>query len=151
MDAMNFPAIAFHVGVDAATETFLAERIYEFNAQATGYFDGESFSATYRNKGNGIVAGICGYTWGGCCYINYLWVSEQARGSGLGRRLMEATEAHARARRCVAIFVGTHNFQAPGFYEGLGFEPQAFLRDHPVGHGSVVFAKRLHADAPAVV
>lgn len=145
---MNLSSIAFHVGDDPATEAFLTERIYEFNAKATGYVDAESFSATYRDEAGDIVAGICGYTWGGCCYITYLWVSEQTRGSGLGRRLMEATEAHARARRCRFIFVGTHSFQAPGFYGRMGFELQTVLLDYPVGHSSIVLAKQLHPDDP---
>ncbi len=56
---------------------------------------------------------------------------------------MEATEAHARIRQCTIIFVGSHSFQAPDFYMRLGFEPQCALHDNPVGHSSVVLAKRL--------
>lgn len=52
-------------------EAFLAERIYEFNSRTTGYFDGESFGATQRDDSGTIVAGISGYTWGGCCYVCY--------------------------------------------------------------------------------
>jgi hypothetical protein len=36
-----------------------------------------------------------------------------------------------------------HSFQAPVFYERLGYKARAVLEDHPVGHASVVFAKRL--------
>jgi ribosomal protein S18 acetylase RimI-like enzyme len=140
---MTLPTIAFHVGTDPTIETFLEERIYEFNAKATGYFDAEPYSATHRNEAGEVVAAICGYTWGGSCHVTYLWVSARARRNGLGRRLMEATEAHAHARQCTIIFVGTHSFQAPDFYARLGFEPQCTLRDNPVGHSSVVLTKRL--------
>jgi hypothetical protein len=54
----------------------LAERIYEFNSKATGYFDGEYFSGTRRDESGAIQAGIYGYTWGGCCYVAYVWVDE---------------------------------------------------------------------------
>ena len=93
---MPLTSIAFHVGEDPEIQAFLAERIYEYNSRATGYFDGESFSGTQRDKSGGIRAGICGYTWGGCCYVSYLWVHESERGHGLGSALLAAAEEHAK-------------------------------------------------------
>ena len=140
---MTHDSIVLHVGDVPEIEAFLAERIYEFNSNATGYFDGESFSATQRDDAGVIRGGISGYTWGGCCYVAYLWVEESKRRHGLGRALLSAAEEHARLRRCTVLFVGTHSFQAPGFYERMGYEKQAVVPDHPVGHASVIFAKRL--------
>lgn len=136
-------SIRLRVGDDPETEAFLAERIYEFNSKATGYFDGESFNATRRDEAGAIQAGICGYTWGGCCYVTYLWVDESQRGRGLGRALLKEAEAHADLKGCSVIFLATHSFQAPAFYERMGYRQQAIVRDHPVGHANIVFAKRL--------
>jgi hypothetical protein len=61
----------------------------------------------------------------------------------LGAALLVAAEAHARAGRCRVVFVDTHSFQAPGFYEHMGYAEQAVVMDHPVGHTSTTFAKRL--------
>ena len=66
----------FCVGECDSVDRFLAERIYEFNVQATSYSDGESFAAVRRDESEAIVAGVSGYTWGGCCYVSHLWVSE---------------------------------------------------------------------------
>jgi ribosomal protein S18 acetylase RimI-like enzyme len=47
--------------------------------------------------------------------------------------------------------VDSHTFQAPGFYEKLGYERVGFAADTPFGHGEVFFLKRLSAngdDAP---
>ena len=140
---MRRDSIVLQVGDAPEIEAFLAERIYEFNSNATGYFDGESFSATHRDDAGVIRGGISGYTWGGCCYVVYLWVDESKRRHGLGRALLLAAEEHARLRRCTVLFVGTHSFQAPGFYERMGYVKQAVVQDHPVGHASVIFAKRL--------
>ena len=140
---MSRDAIVLHIGDAPEIEAFLAERIYEFNSNATGYFDGKSFSAAQRDDAGVIRGGISGYTWGGCCYVSYLWVDEVKRRQGLGRALLLAAEEHARRRRCTVLFVGTHSFQAPGFYERMGYEKQAVLQDYPVGHASVIFAKRL--------
>jgi hypothetical protein len=56
--------IVLRVGEAEEVQAFLAERIYEFNANATGYFDGESFSGTQLDDAGVIRAGVCGYTWG---------------------------------------------------------------------------------------
>jgi len=135
--------ITIRTGDAPQLEAFLVERIYEFNAAATGHDDGESFTGIRESSSGDIEAGISGYTWCGCCYISYLWVAESARGRGIGRELMQAVEQHARAKLCRVIFVATHSFQAPQFYARLGFEQVASIADHPVGYSSLFFAKRL--------
>jgi len=52
-----------------------------------------------------------------------LVVSNRARGTGVGRRLVEAVEAVARRAGCLGMEVTTaaHREQAQGFYEGMGF------------------------------
>ncbi len=90
-----------------------------------------------------IDGGTCGYTWGGCCYVAYLWVTESRRRQGLGSELLEAVERYARERKCQRIFLSTHSFQAPGFYARKGYEPVARIEEHPVGFASIYFAKRL--------
>jgi GNAT superfamily N-acetyltransferase len=142
-EKMDLHGITVHVGDDREIETFLADRIYEYNASATGYFDAESFNAVRRDQSGAIEAGICGYTWGRCSYVSYLWVKEALRGSGVGTALLDAAERHARARGCLLVVLGSHSFQAPSFYMKRGYEPQCEIRDHPVGFTSVMLTKRL--------
>jgi GNAT superfamily N-acetyltransferase len=137
--------ITLHTDDAADVEAFLTERIVEFNARATGYFDAQAFSATQQDEQGVIRAGICGYTWGGCCYVSYLWIDEAERGRGLGSALLHAAEEHARTRNCAVMLLSSHSFQAPGFYERLGYERQAVIHDHPVGYTSVFLTKRLNA------
>jgi GNAT superfamily N-acetyltransferase len=136
-------AIGLRLGDAPEIEAFLADRIYEFNARATGCFDAEVFSATQRDESDAIRAGVYGYTWCGCCYVSYLWVRESERERGIGTALLAAVEKHARARGCKVVLLATHSFQAPRFYERLGYVQEAVVRDHPVGHSSLHFAKHL--------
>lgn len=138
--------ITIRIGAAPDTEAYLADRIYEFNCGATGYCDAESFSAVQRDEAAAIRSGICGYTWGGCCYVSYLWVHERERGRGIGTALIAAAERHAKTRGCKVALLATHSFQAPAFYERLGYRRQAVLPDHPVGHASWYFAKLLGDD-----
>ena len=144
---MTHSAIIVRVGEAPDVVSFLAERIYEFNSKATGYSDGEAFSSAQADESGAIRAGISGYTWGGCCYVSYLWVAESERRHGLGSALLAAAEEHARKRGCSVVFLATHSFQAPAFYEHRGYKAQAIVQDHPVGYASVVYAKRLPDDA----
>ena len=144
---MTLPSIDIRVGDCRELEEFLSERIYEFNSAATGRFDGESFGAAQRDASGAVLAGISGFTWGGCCFVSYLWVAQEHRGTGLGGALLKVFEKHAADKGCTIAFVSSHSFQSPGFYKKMGYEEQAVINDYPVGHTDVFFAKRLAADA----
>ena len=113
---MNTGPFDFQHGEGNQVEAFLAERIYEFNAKSTDYNDGESFAATEKDSQGEIVAGVSGYTWAKCCYITYLWVHEDRRGTGLGTALVKLSEDRAKSRGCTIAMVASHSFQAPKFY-----------------------------------
>lgn len=144
---MTLPPFDVHSGDCEDLDAFLAERIYEFNARATGYFDADSFGVTQRDESGTILAGVSGFTWGGCCFVAYLWVAEEQRGMGLGRALLEAFERNAVNKGCRIALLSSHSFQSPGFYRRMGYEEQATISDYPVGHSDIFFAKRL-APAP---
>jgi ribosomal protein S18 acetylase RimI-like enzyme len=122
---------------------FLDDRIYEFNAEATGFFDGEEFAAAIRDASGCVVAGVSGHTWGRCCQVSQLWVHESARHQGVGRSLMLAVEAHAESKSCEIILLSSHSFQAPDFYQGLGYIEQGRIAGYPQGHSDIQFAKYL--------
>jgi len=124
-------------------DALLAERIYEFNSAAIGRHDGKLFGYAMRSHLGQVVAGISGHTWAGFCCISYLWVTEPLRDEGIGRDLVQKVEAQAARRGCSMVFVSTHSFQSPKFYERLGYERQATIHDHPVGHANHIYAKRL--------
>jgi GNAT superfamily N-acetyltransferase len=135
--------IEIHPGDAPELEAFLVQRVYEYNAAATGYHDGETFTASHRGESGEIEAGTSGYTWGGCCYVANLWVTEALRGKGLGSELLRAVERYAREKNCRVVFLSTHSLQAPGFYERHGYTPIARIEDQPLGHASIFYAKRL--------
>ena len=132
-----------------ALEAFLVERIYEFNARATGYFDGRLLGGRLRDDSGEVIGAFTGHTWG-CCVITHLWVHESRWRQGLGRALLQAAETEAARRGCELAVLSTHDFQAPAFYERLGYERRAVIRDRPKGHADLVYVKRLQrcADRP---
>ena len=137
--------VAIRVGDALEVEAFLAQRIYEYNAEATGYGDAEDFAALQHDAAGAAEAGVSGYTWGGCCFVSYLWVARASRGKGLGSALLDAVERHASGKHCRLVLVSSHSFQAPQFYARKGYQPVARIDDHPVGHWSASYVKRLAA------
>ena len=123
--------------------SFLADRIYEFNAKATGYFDGLLLAGCVRNDTGDVIAGFNGYTWGGCCELSHVWVDERYRGQGLGSVLLRSAEAEAVARGCAQVVLATHSFQAPGFYERMGYEKKYAIEGRPKGYADIIYVKVL--------
>jgi len=124
-------------------ETLLEDRLVGFNFRATGIYDGELLNASVTDETGRIVAGVSGHTWGRCCQISRLWVHESRRGAGLGTALMQAAEQEAVRRGCRQIVLSTHSFQAPRFYEKLGFGRLAAIPDYPQGYEKIYYIKLL--------
>lgn len=124
---------------------FLTDRIYEFNAKVTGYFDGMLLAGCVRSDTGEIIAGFNGYTWGGYCHLSNVWVHEQHRGQGLGTLLLRSAEAEAAARGCVQVVLATHSFQAPGFYERMGYERKYTMEGCPKDHADILYVKVLQS------
>ena len=122
---------------------FLDTALYEFNRERTGIDDGKLFAIFLRHADGTVAGGADGWTWGGTCKVQHLFVPANMRGKGLGTRLMQAIEDEARARVCRHILLETHSFQAPAFYRGLGFELVGRIDEYPRGHGFLTLIKRL--------
>jgi len=122
---------------------FLEARLYEYNVQQTGVDDGQWLAIFVRDDQQTIRAGVEGWTWCGSCYLRTVWVHQDFRGQGVGTQLLQAAEQEARARGCQQIVLGSFSFQAPGFYQRVGFEVVAILEDQPRGHQHYSLRKRL--------
>ena len=122
---------------------YLEERLYDCNVRTTGIADGNPIGLFLRAPDGSPVGGLHGWTWGGTCYVRYLFVAESMRGQGQGTRLMRAVEMEAKARKCRQIVLETHDFQAPSFYQKLGFDVVGRVGDYPQGHQYLMLVKHL--------
>src|SRR4051794_25187495 len=91
----------------------LDARVRSETVAASGHGDDVELAILVRD-GGAVRAGVYGWTWGGCCELENLWVEPSLRGRGLGGRLLAAAEAAALARGCRQVVLFTYEFQAPG-------------------------------------
>ena len=91
-----------------------------------------------------VVGGLIGTTFLAWLDIDMLSVRAGDRRRGLGRRIMRAAEAAAVARGCRYASVDTTDFQAPGFYERLGYAIVGRFEDRcGQGHTKYFLTRRL--------
>ena len=112
----------------------LSDRIDTFNVEETRTYDFEELAIMLRDSTSQLIAGIYAFTWGGCLDIRSLWVREDLRRTGIGSKLMHAVEQEAIRRGCRIATLETHSFQAPGFYEKLGYGEIGVLDGYPTGY-----------------
>ena len=137
--------VRFVVGdADADLRERLDEEISAFNAAATGHHDGRLLSVAVRGDRSDLRAGLYGWTWGGCGYIELLWVRDDQRSHGLGARLLASAEAEIARRGCDRVVLSTHSFQAPGFYARAGYTECGRTPGYPHGHDDIHLMKQLH-------
>ena len=86
-----------------------------------------------RLPSGAVIGGVIGRTWGICCELQQLWVEEEHRRQGIGRKLVREFELHAQLRGCQKFYLETFSFQAPSLYRSLGYEVKLELRGFAPG------------------
>lgn len=90
-----------------------------------------------------VLGGIVGSTYWDWFDMNFLWIDDALRGTGLGARLLEQAEAECVRRGVYDITCDTADFQALSFYQKHGFEIFGTLPNRPPGHTSYYLRKSL--------
>ncbi len=140
---MNHPAIEF-VETNAASDAeAVTALLLAYNDLHTPRARREPFRIVARDGNGAIQGGALGWSTHRWCYVDIFVLAPEFRGGGMGRKLMDQVEHLARARKCIGIHLNTATFQAPDFYQQIGFTECGRIPDLPEGHTNLWFMKRL--------
>ena len=114
------------------------------NDAAAPLHEVKRLSCFARDPDGTVVGGAVGRRWGDCAELQQLWVTDSRRRQGIGAALVRAFERHAASHGCRHFYLETFSFQAPRFYEALGYRRAFALDVYP--HGIVKYTMRRTID-----
>ncbi len=123
---------------------YLINKLKDFNdAHTPTPFERRDIRLFVRNDSGEIVGGLLASVNMHCLAIQILWIEENLRHQGLGKALVLKAEEMAREAGASQAIVETTRFQAPHFYEKLGFVTICEINDSPQGSASILMRKAI--------
>ncbi|WP_433617076.1 GNAT family N-acetyltransferase [Paenibacillus cellulositrophicus] len=122
---------------------YVRNKLIEFNSKQVPNGIYEEVNLCVKDEKEHIIAGLNSVICWNWMEIDILWVDDEHRGSGHGKRLLEEAEEIARSKQCTFIKLNTFSFQAPEFYKKYGYKEMAVIENAPLGSKHYYFIKEL--------
>lgn len=132
--------------IDQESYNKVVQLLIEYNLSKTEEFRNEinkPIEIIARDERNEIIGGLYGRSIWGTLEVKTFVVKPENRNKGIGRKLIIEAEKEAKNRNCKFISLDTFSFQAPGFYEKLGFEKIGTETDFPKGFEKYYYRKKI--------
>jgi ribosomal protein S18 acetylase RimI-like enzyme len=120
----------------------ILNNLKEYNVESVGPANRKDLTISVRSSKGAVIGGLIGYTHWEWLFISILWVAEDSRGRNIGSNLVAEAESIAKHRGCRAVHLDTFDFQAPDFYEKLGYKKFGEIFDCPVKGKKRLFYKK---------
>ncbi|WP_207537076.1 GNAT family N-acetyltransferase [Sabulicella rubraurantiaca] len=117
--------------------------LHTFNQEMGGPYDREPVTVLARDENEVVKGGLLGLTYWNWLFIDWLWLSREVRGQGLGTDLLSRAEAVARGRGCTDAYTDTFSFTAANFWKRNGWIEAGRLDGMPPGHSRIWYRKKL--------
>jgi GNAT superfamily N-acetyltransferase len=117
--------------------------LIRFNRKTAGPFNYSRVVLSVRRASGRVAGGLILQSYWKESYVELLWLSDRARGHGYGRELIQEAERRARRRGSRLIHLNTYSFQAPGFYEKMGYRRCGAMSGSPKGARRFLYVKYL--------
>jgi GNAT superfamily N-acetyltransferase len=128
--------------------------LLNYNASKVGRTATGSFAIALQHpETDETIGGLwatSAYNW---LFVDLLFVPDEYSGRGIGSSLIRQAEQVAITRGHAGIRLDTMSFQAPGFYEKLGYQRFGRLENYPMGYEHIYYFKVLpgHQSPPDLV
>ncbi|WP_108946260.1 GNAT family N-acetyltransferase [Shewanella halifaxensis] len=104
-------------------------------------YEQQRLNWTVQDEHGNLVAALTAELLWQWLYIDELWVADSYRGGGMGRQLMQQAELYAVSEKLSGLWLWTQSWQAPEFYQRLGFEEFTRFDNFPAGHSRIGLRK----------
>jgi GNAT superfamily N-acetyltransferase len=121
----------------------LRGQLRQYNREMGQTDQGTGLGIFIRDDEETLIGGVSAWLWGTTLEVNFLWLSESLRGQGIGQQLMAQIEKAAVERGARQAVLSTFSFQAPDFYDKLGYEILATIDDMGNDHKKFYLRKYL--------
>ena len=128
---------------NTAEVAYIERGLYVFEEGRLGSPEHSHFAVFLRDQAGHVQGGVDGHIMWRRLFIKTLWLPESLRGRGLGTRLMAATEAEARSRGCLGMWLTALGDHPRHFYLRLGFVTIGELHDYVGGQSLYTLEKTL--------
>lgn len=135
--------LTIHDDMTPAEASYVEAKLVEFANAYTGPRNQREFGVVLRDAEGTAYGGIVGDTKWDWLTIGTLWIADEHRGKGFGRKLLERAEQIGRERGCRFARLSTWEFEARDFYESNGYAVFGQHDDFPAGHTQYYLAKML--------
>jgi len=128
---------------DSAKREELRNLLRTYNRSKREPAESQALDIYLEDEEGNLLAGLTGETFGNWLEIEYLYVSDDLRGQGIGSKILKMAERESKERGCKYSFVDTFNFQAPKFYEKHGYKEVFALKNYPYTGERYYYTKEL--------
>jgi GNAT superfamily N-acetyltransferase len=134
--------VAVSAEAEPAFDRIVGDGLNAFNDAVVGYADRVPLRVIVRDSDNGqILGGIVGRSSLGLMFLDQVYLPESLRGQDIGTKMLAMAEEEGRRRGCKAGVLYTISFQAPRFYERLGWRIFGEVPCDPPGTSRVFLTK----------
>ncbi|MGR5230753.1 GNAT family N-acetyltransferase [Vibrio rotiferianus] len=110
---------------------FIRDGIKAYNGMNLPDGEVNAIGCFARDEEDKIIGGLTGEMFNNTVFVEYLWVDENERTSGVGSKLMALLEEQVKAHGVTHLYLDTYSFQALDFYLKLGFEKVGQYTGYP--------------------
>jgi GNAT superfamily N-acetyltransferase len=138
------PKLTLTDAPDERAQSVIRGGLSDYNIGQAGYRDARPLAVLVSDsETEEVIGGLLGRTSMGLLFIDLFFLPERLRRRGIGSRVIQAAEAEALGRGCSRAILFTVTFQAPGFYERLGYQALGRIECDPPGHTRICMTKKL--------
>jgi GNAT superfamily N-acetyltransferase len=128
------PVLCLSSEPEPEARAVIGDGLNAYNDAIVGYADRTPLTVKVVDPATGaVIGGISGGTSLGLLFVDLVFLPDTLRGQDVGSRMMAMAEDEARRRGCRAGMLYTISFQAPGFYQKLGWRVFGEIPSDPPG------------------